>query len=71
MNKLLFFLISMLLMSCATNIDSGSQAPRKTESKANSFIPSEDAEECNSYRSWQLDYWKDKIIVDVFTVICI
>ena len=47
-------------MNCATNIDSGAQVSSKTGSKANISIPLEDAEECNSYRSWQLDYWKDK-----------
>ena len=47
-------------MSCAATIETGSKDSSRVNSKTNISIPPEDAEECNSYRSWQLDYWKDK-----------
>ncbi len=60
MKKTYLFLLSMLIMSCAATIESGSKDSSRVNSTTNISIPSEDAEECNSYRSWQLDYWKDK-----------
>ncbi len=60
MNKLYLFAMFILIMSCATNIKTDAQISSKSGAKVNISIPAEDAEECNSYRSWQLDYWKDK-----------
>ena len=69
-------LISIFFMSCATNLESNIQASSKFNSKSISSIPAEDAEECNSYRSWQLDYFKDKnyrrcIYCNMYTRHCI
>ena len=54
-----FIFISIFFMSCATTVDVNNQKSSSNGASVGS-ISAEDAEECNSYRSWQSDYWKDK-----------
>ncbi len=55
--KIYIIFVSLFFISCATTVDVDNQA---SPSGSVSSISTEDAEECNSYRSWQSDYWKDK-----------
>ena len=54
-----FIFISIFFVSCATTVDLNNQKSSSSGASIG-FISVEDAEECNSYRSWQSDYWKDK-----------
>ena len=54
-----FVFVVIFLMSCTPTVDINNQNSSSNIVSAGS-ISTEDAEECNSYRSWQSDYWKDK-----------